>query len=155
VRGAVVLRVDEKKKGGGDLRKIDYPVKVGRDHDYETAVAVIELHDDCKDWIGQRVGLGKSGSGVTALVAQSDLPLKLFEKTSSMGYLAAGHILLKDIRGDWTGPEVKFKRKTVYGLDGKTYEKISVAATKGAGSFYCDTSVLIGPSKASEGEEET
>jgi N-dimethylarginine dimethylaminohydrolase len=79
--------------------------------------------------------------------------LKAFVKSSSLGYLRAGHVLLKDMTGTWNGSESKFKKSTLFGLDGKSYDTAEKAAQKGAGAFYCDTSVLVGPPSRSDAEE--
>ena len=96
---------------------------------YETTLIETEVVEECKGWIGQSVVIGGIA---TATVVSANIPLKLFKKTSSIGPLSAGALLVNDVtlfepdlkeKKNWT----KFKKNILVSLDGKSHETIPEA----------------------------
>jgi len=136
-------------KSSTSSRVSEFVVQVDRDNSYETAMVVVELHDACKEWVvpGQVVVLQQQG--INAVVKEVNLPMKCFAKTSTTGFLKAGHVLLTKLSTDDESnlKKLKFKKGVLFALDGKSAENPRQCAGKN-GSFYCDTSVLLRPSQS-------
>jgi hypothetical protein len=116
--------------------------------DYETAMVVVEPHEDCKEWLNKRVEIHR-GSGYTATVRQFNLPMRLCKTTSLSGPLEAGHVLLRDVScpskvsSTKNYKEIKFKKNMLVTMDGTCSETIKDAISRSPGGLFVQTTVLV------------
>ncbi len=124
--------------------RAQYEVVLASPAAYETAMLNVPLHNECENWVGQRVRVGASDAVGT--VRGAEFPLRKWKKATdpSEGYqVDVGHLRLSNVFLVEHEICPKFRKNVLLDLEGNTsFETVKDFVAAGNNKGYAMTSVL-------------